>query len=80
MTKCVPGSNLKFKRGNNMVCAGCHAGNGIICLDEKNASAACNRNHLICGWAQYPDITYIFRTVEMVDGSIVSILKEKVRG
>ena len=56
-----------------MVCAGCHAGNGMICLDEKNSSAACNRNYLKCEWVKYPDIAYICRTAEMVDGSIVYI-------
>ena len=56
-----------------MVCAGCHVGKGIICLDEKNASAACNRNHLTCGWAKFPDILYIFRSTEISDGLSVYI-------
>lgn len=56
-----------------MVCAGCHVGKGIICLDEKNASAVCNRNHLTCGWAKYPDITYVYRTVEISDGFSIDI-------
>jgi len=51
-----------------MVCAGCHEGNGMICLDEKNSSAACNKNSKICGWAKYPDIMYTFRSCEIVDG------------
>lgn len=56
-----------------MVFANCHGGNGLICLDEKNASAACNRNFLKCEWLKYPDITYIFRSMEISDGYIVDI-------
>lgn len=53
-----------------MVCASCHEGKGIICLDENNASV---RNHITCGWAKYPDITYVFRSVEISDNFSIDI-------
>ena len=56
-----------------MVFAGCHVGSGIICLDERNASAACNKDHKKCIWAKYPDITYTFRSCEIADGWGVDI-------
>lgn len=56
-----------------MVKAGCHVGRGIICLDEANASAPCRRDHTKCGWAQYPDISYVFRFVRIEDGCNIDI-------
>lgn len=57
-----------------MVTVGCHeSGKGIICLDEKNSSAACRKSSKTCGWAKYADITYVFRSEEMSDGSRVDI-------
>lgn len=56
-----------------MVKAGCHVGKGIICLDEDNASAPCRRDHTKCGWAQYPDITYVFRSVKIEHGWNIDI-------
>lgn len=56
-----------------MVFACCYGGKGMICLDEKNASVACNKNYMTCGWAKYPDITYIFRSMEISDGFSIDI-------
>lgn len=56
-----------------MVCAGCHERKGIICLDEANASAPCRRNPNVCGWAKYPDITYVFRSVKIKHGCDIAI-------
>jgi hypothetical protein len=56
-----------------MVKAGCHVGKGIICLDEANASAPCRRDHTKCGWAKYPDITYVFRCMEIEHGWSIDI-------
>lgn len=56
-----------------MVKAGCHMGKGIICADEANASASCMRDHTKCGWAQYPDILYVFRSVVIEHGCSIYI-------
>lgn len=56
-----------------MVKAGCHVGKGIICLDEAIASASCRRDHTKCGWAQYPDILCVFRSVKIEHGCSVYI-------
>lgn len=56
-----------------MVKAGCHVGKGIICLDEANASSPCRRDHTKCGWSQYPDILYVFRSVKIENGSSIYI-------
>lgn len=58
-----------------MVKAGCHVGKGIICMDEANASAPCRRDHTKCGWAQYPDIFYAFRSVKLEHGSGIYTVK-----
>jgi hypothetical protein len=57
-----------------MALVGCHeSGKGIICLDERNSSAACCKNSKTCGWAKYADITYMFRSVEISDGFSIDI-------
>jgi len=53
--------------------AGCHDGKGIICLDEANSSAPCNKDHTKCEWAKYPDIIYIFKAVVVKSESEVAI-------
>ncbi len=56
-----------------MVCAECHEGKGIICLDEANAYSLCRKEPEKCGRSKYPDIKYIYRSQLMIRDTTIHI-------